>query len=260
MSDQLTPAEAELAETLAARMAHEAADQTPTTDPARPPWKFHAEISSSVDAEPLMERLSQQITAVDPDATVWATSSPFDGPTTDPAPLDLAAIEGRANTATPGPWGAYWGNRIGRGVEILGDGSGSLVSATQDVAEIPDDRCDWDDEDAVEVSSEADAEFIAHARQDVPALVARVRQLEAELGELRRLGEQAIGAEARAVRELEAELATARRDSAADALAWLAGSDSPLEKRKLLRPAVEKLAAEIRSGARTAPTTAEEKL
>jgi hypothetical protein len=72
--------------------------------------------------------------------------------------LDLDAIEQRANEATPGPWTAH----------------------AEDIF------YPRDDEDRGPVSSLlgggepghlADAEFMAHARQDVPALVAEVRRL-----------------------------------------------------------------------------------
>ncbi|MGN7133404.1 hypothetical protein ACTHQY_09035 [Rhodococcoides corynebacterioides] len=66
--------------------------------------------------------------------------------------LDLDAIEARADAATVGPW-----TLIGGGEYVTG--AGLLVA--------PDDGG---------VSSD-DAEFIAHARTDVPVLVAEVRRL-----------------------------------------------------------------------------------
>lgn len=132
-------------------------------------------------------------------------------------------------------------------------------------------------------------------------LVARVRQLEAELAKADKLGEQAIAAEARAGRELESELETTRqqRDQAHawnnDARRQLAQQDAELagaraeakqaraerdeacteldtERRNgaadALRwagrqfsgqvPHLPLWAEEIRSGARTIPTTTEE--
>lgn len=66
---------------------------------------------------------------------------------------DLDAIEARANAATEGPWAA---DRL----------EGNLDSLYSRVAEVG-------------MWLEADAEFIAHARADVPALVAEVRRLRA---------------------------------------------------------------------------------
>lgn len=113
--------------------------------------------------------------------------------------IDLAAIEARCNAATPGPWrvGYATGRCTLPHVHGVGD-------------------CDyrvswWDDEelhnitrdapvgaphgDAVKVCGnysvesggvvyECDAAFIAHARTDIPALLARVRELEAALDEM----------------------------------------------------------------------------
>ncbi|USH45596.1 hypothetical protein SEA_PHABULOSO_101 [Gordonia phage Phabuloso] len=74
--------------------------------------------------------------------------------------LDLDAIEARANAAYVGPWtadpdsyGDIWA-RAGH------EGATVVVSADPAL-------------------NAADAEFIAHARTDVPALVSRVRELEA---------------------------------------------------------------------------------
>lgn len=90
------------------------------------------------------------------------------------AELDLDAIEARANAATPGPWNA-WDRGVGFHI-ALGD-----------------ERDDWGrPEDLLpeglrtDIGRRADAEFIAAARTDVPALVAEVRRLRAELDELRR--------------------------------------------------------------------------
>jgi hypothetical protein len=91
----------------------------------------------------------------------------------DRKPLDLDAIEARANAATEPPWYviekddangwplATWYLGFSKtGVhEYLGVGSRSGLTV----------------EDAAN-----DADFIAHAREDIPALVARVRELEKE--------------------------------------------------------------------------------
>ena len=109
--------------------------------------------------------------------------------------LDLAAIEKRANAVLPGPWSWAWVNLPGQTVEepeaeITQRDGGRIALA------FPDDRQDT-----------ATLAFIAAARTDVPALCARVRELEHALAEER---EETRGTDARAtqaerrVRELEA--------------------------------------------------------
>lgn len=80
---------------------------------------------------------------------------------TDPdVPLDLDAILARANAAQPGPWWPIVLNREGD------DGAGALVMSEH--VSITDGCVDGE-------VTPTDAAFIAAARSDVPALVARVR-------------------------------------------------------------------------------------
>jgi hypothetical protein len=89
----------------------------------------------------------------------------------------------RAEAATPGPWGVGNGNNVVRGVEQTGVGSYTCIQA---VAEIDDDRCDWDRDEAVEVDPEDDAEHIAAFASPAVALaVAEWLELEARMVELR---------------------------------------------------------------------------
>lgn len=94
-------------------------------------------------------------------AAAWASPVVVSGPA-EPVDLDLAAVEARAAAATPGPWVV---ERCSDGRESISapewDG-GVWVAATEDYA------TDYATEDA---------EFIAHARSDVPALVAEVKRL-----------------------------------------------------------------------------------
>ena len=75
--------------------------------------------------------------------------------------IDLDAIEARANEATPGPWvvDRYDTHRVFRRTEC-----GPVAVADAGLHE----------------DSTGNAAFIASARTDVPALIARVRELEAE--------------------------------------------------------------------------------
>jgi hypothetical protein len=88
-------------------------------------------------------------------------------------PLDLDAAEAHANAATPGPWT----------VELeqcdCSDGlcsHGTYVSAVYADGERRTEFSDFTDEDW---------RFTIHARTDVPALVAEIRRLRAELAATR---------------------------------------------------------------------------
>lgn len=72
-------------------------------------------------------------------------------------PADLAAIEERCSAATDGPW-RHDGFQL-----VYCDELGDIANATSN-----------------------DAAFIAHARSDVPALLAEVRRLQADNERLRR--------------------------------------------------------------------------
>lgn len=78
--------------------------------------------------------------------------------------LDVDAIEARANAATPGPW-KLWG------MTVMTDRHG-----TGDVADCDDIAFTADPDRGLRTFN---ADFIAHAREDIPALVAEVRRLRA---------------------------------------------------------------------------------
>lgn len=183
-------------------------------------------------------------------ADFLAAAAELDGK---PAGLDLDAIEARVNAATPGPWRTVWGSLIARGVEITESGT---YRAIQDVAEIPDDRCEWESDEAVEVSAEADAEFIAAARADVPALVAEVRRLERIIAETDSLAEVERDRAMAELAGLRASLPDRDRRTAADALdaacGWL-----PKTCPQIVKKALAMFAREVRAGTRTIPTTTE---
>ncbi|BCK74075.1 hypothetical protein Srufu_080280 (plasmid) [Streptomyces libani subsp. rufus] len=99
----------------------------------------------------------------------------------------LNTIAGRAQSATPGPWGTYE-DGIGR-IDIAADlkPTGHGYRCRRQIAQtveypIDNDRSHehWTEEDD-QKQIVADAEFIAQAREDVAWLVARVRELEAAL-------------------------------------------------------------------------------
>lgn len=80
--------------------------------------------------------------------------------------LNLEEIERRANAATSGPWWA-WNRGVGWHIAV-----GS-----------PEDLDEWGrprllpEGFRTDIEFEADAEFIAHARTDIPALIAEVKRL-----------------------------------------------------------------------------------
>ena len=102
-------------------------------------------------------------------------------------PLDLDAIEARANAATPSPWqtggdlqGVWRKVAIQRGLILQ-----SAIAQSMSRMFIKD-YCEsltmWDAwEDEAKGREDRNAEFIAHARDDVPALIAEVRRLRALL-------------------------------------------------------------------------------
>jgi hypothetical protein len=94
---------------------------------------------------------------------------------------DLAAIKARAEKATPGPW-----TTGGGATEVYGADDQWLVQMIAD-------------------GTEADAEFIAHARTDIEQLVAEVERFHELLGEDER------------DRDIAASLINAGRERVADA-------------------------------------------
>ena len=68
---------------------------------------------------------------------------------------ELRAIEARANAASPGPWA--WDDRYD-----------AVIDANRQVV--------IDTDGGYNMESEADRAFTIHAREDVPALIAEVRE------------------------------------------------------------------------------------
>jgi len=87
--------------------------------------------------------------------------------------IDYDRIERRCEAASPAPWGNQ-----GRTV-VTADGT------------YPADHTSLRPAPSAEKRLHADREFIAHARQDLPALLARCRELEARCGKLAALVEEA---------------------------------------------------------------------
>lgn len=94
-----------------------------------------------------------------------------------PQPLDLDAIEARVNAATEGPW------VLTEDWAYIAHGPDSVIHGYYD-GECPACGDEFTDDASVALSAE-DATFIAHARADVPALIAEVRRLRGANAELR---------------------------------------------------------------------------
>ena len=84
----------------------------------------------------------------------------------------LNEIEARANAATKGPWKPH----LVDGTLVVGNGGG-FVAATSNSTKGGSYYWDWE-------QMEANATFIARARQDVPNLIAEVRRLREWLEEM----------------------------------------------------------------------------
>jgi hypothetical protein len=86
------------------------------------------------------------------------------------AELDLDAIRARCNSATPGPWTAVSVNGRKSGIALVGAlalrGTGKPIAVLAGI-DVP--------------QRHRDAEFVAHAREDMPALLAEVVRLTAAL-------------------------------------------------------------------------------
>jgi hypothetical protein len=88
---------------------------------------------------------------------------------------DLVEIEKRVSSASPGPWKAY--------VEGRDHDSGDTFIMIGEGAQRQDDMYVFQSHAGptrIE-TSDADLDFIAEARQDIPRLLAEIRKLKAEL-------------------------------------------------------------------------------
>jgi hypothetical protein len=114
---------------------------------------------------------------------------------------ELQAIEQRANGATAGPWHWVDGETDKPfGADEIGP-RGSLRTVWEEPAKYVGGTLPEFILDAEDIRRTVDATFIAHARTDVPALVAEVRKL---WGIVHSAWEEAYDAGQRSVRETEA--------------------------------------------------------
>lgn len=122
--------------------------------------------------------------------------------------LDLDAIRARAQAATPGPWWP-WDRGVGWQIAI-GDG---LDEWDRPKRLLPEGQ-------RTDIALREDAEFIAAARQDIPALLAEVERLRAEVTETTQYHQQMYAEAVRQVEQLHESI-----DRAHDALTSIDDGD-----------------------------------
>ena len=108
----------------------------------------------------------------------WWPSTPHERRHT-VTPEELAEIRARAEAATPGPWTVDEGPAL---ADPLLEGEGDWY---RQIEGWTNTGWEW------LCLSPEDAAFIAHAREDIPALVAEVERLQAELARVRPVAEAA---------------------------------------------------------------------
>lgn len=116
-------------------------------------------------------------------------------PSADPPKPDLQAIRERAEKATPGPWSAEDRRRAAlKNIRV--------IAGREDVCELShvhqrdyqgSFRGDHAAADALDIIGLANADFIAHARQDIPDLLAYVERLESSLARVTLERDEAVG-------------------------------------------------------------------
>src|SRR5260221_188990 len=89
---------------------------------------------------------------------------------------ELAAIRERAEAATPGPWQCFNGYVRARGTDEDSPSDEMCMVRIGPASNEGGIRAQWGNDLQ---ASRADAEFIARAREDIPALLAEVERLRA---------------------------------------------------------------------------------
>ena len=89
---------------------------------------------------------------------------------------ELKAIENRCQAASPGPWRAF--------VEGRDHWGGDAFIRVSDDDDEPDMYVSRATSGGLRPASSDDLDFIAAARQDIPNLLAEIRQLRSRLGEV----------------------------------------------------------------------------
>jgi len=103
--------------------------------------------------------------------------------------LDLTPIKARCEAATEGPWKWEWADGVfsaltlGQADDVCG--YGHVLTSERCPACID---AGTPDEHPCTLPKQEDSDFIAHAREDIPYLLAEVTRLEAENAALRKAG------------------------------------------------------------------------
>lgn len=156
--------------------------------------------------------------------------------------LDLDAIEARANAATDGPW--FWRNTQGRSGDVYLQGARTRIvmafkrmgmNGAQPMFRGLDGLL-YESAD-VNINQFPDAEFIAYARTDVPALVALVRAKESWI--------DGAKVDMAALEEAAAKATTWHMEALDDLAACVAERDEARVERDRYRAAFERANAAV---------------
>jgi len=118
---------------------------------------------------------------------------------------ELQEIQARAEAATAGPWGS----RIDVGKQFY------VFTPSYGVRDFSCLSGGFE--------HETDADFIAHARTDIPALLAENARLRAEFAEKNQTHQMSVNAGAAAIKQLQSELArvTAEKEAAVEDMTYI---------------------------------------
>lgn len=95
--------------------------------------------------------------------------------------MNIAEIKARAEKATPGPWESVpvlYAGQSADGLTSWSESEGRIIAGPPQKIETETASARW-------FTRFQDGDFIAHARQDIPDLIAHVDELELELERLR---------------------------------------------------------------------------
>ncbi len=100
-------------------------------------------------------------------------------------------IRARRGVITPGPWVKWQDHNEVFAGPVVENNSGTIAGHRAQIADCDTDWGDWDEDEQPEGSPAANAEFIAHAPDDIDYLLAEVERLQADKAALRAVVELA---------------------------------------------------------------------
>lgn len=161
---------------------------------------------------------------------------------TKPTPLDLTPIRARLENTTPAPWEVAPCSDTDETRDVVHgyaekDTPGGIIKQAHWIAEldasIDVDMSEAEEDEAIE-TLRANADFIAHARTDIPALLAEVARLRTELTEAddraERYAMEAVDLTTRLMAE-ESRLTALQQDLTALSATWQGIADQVRDTR-----------------------------